>query len=421
MTLHVFKSQLKGIVQTIPSKSMTHRAMICAALANGESIIKNPLFANDTLQTLDILKKLGMSILTHLDHIKIEGGTIKHANEPLLARESGSTLRFLIPVALITEEEEQFVLSESLARRPLELYKRIFLERGIYFEKMGTDVFVKGPLLPGEYMLSGDVSSQFISGLLFVLPLLKEDSEIIITGPFESRSYVLLTLSVMKAFGVNVKLEKNTLFIPGNQTYKNTTYHVESDYSQAAFFLVSSALGSELTLYGLSQDSLQGDKKILEYLQKFGTTVEQTSTTTTIKPGKHKKVSIDISDTPDLGPILFVLGALSKEEFKIKGIKRLRYKESDRIESMCENLDKVGAKYTLSHDAITFHPATLVGGVEVDSFNDHRICMAMAILATHLEEGLTITGTHSVNKSYPNFFDDLKNIGGKYGRLKEQY
>ena len=420
MKYQVFNSTLSGRLKIIPSKSITHRALICAALAKGESMIENPLYANDTLQTLEILKHLGTAFLTHLDSIKVIGGTIRHANEPLNARESGSTIRFLIPVALLTEAEEHFIFSPSLAKRPLETYETLFFQRGIYFEKINGDIFVKGPIIPGEYIFSGDISSQFISGLLFVLPLLKEDSEIVITGSFESKSYVDMTIKVMAQFGVHVKQNKNTISIPGNQYYQNRHFMVENDYSQAAFFLTSAALNGEITLTGLKKDSLQGDKKIIEYLSKFGADVDVTNDQVHVKANTQKPMYIDISNTPDLGPILFVLGAMSEKPFKIRGIKRLRYKESDRIEAMCHNLDKVGAQYKLSHNMITFFPSTLKGGVEVSSFNDHRICMAMAILASHLEDGLIIDGVESVGKSYPNSFEDLSILGGKYATIENE-
>ncbi|MFA5720545.1 MAG: 3-phosphoshikimate 1-carboxyvinyltransferase [Acholeplasmataceae bacterium] len=420
MRYQVFNSNIQGKLKIIPSKSLTHRALICAALANGESTIENPLYANDTLQTLEILKHLGTAFLTHLDSIKVTGGTIRHSNEPLNARESGSTIRFLIPIALLTGEEEHFILSPSLAKRPQETYETLFLQKGITFEKVNSDIFVKGPILPGEYIVSGDISSQFISGLLFVLPLLNEDSEIVITGAYESKSYVDMTIKVMEQFGVKVKQHRNSIFIPGNQMYQNTHYLVENDYSQAAFFLTSAALKGEVTLTGLKKDSLQGDKKIIDYLEKFGAKVLIEPNQITVRSDQQKPLSIDISNNPDLGPILFVLGALSSVEVKIRGINRLRYKESDRIESMCQNLDQVGAKYKLNYNVITFYPSTLKGGALVSSFNDHRICMSMAILATHLEEGLIIDGVESVSKSYPNFFEDLLILGGKYASVESE-
>ncbi|MGI6360471.1 MAG: 3-phosphoshikimate 1-carboxyvinyltransferase [Acholeplasmatales bacterium] len=420
MKYQVFKSEISGTLKMIPSKSITHRVLISAALATGESIIENPLYADDTLKTLEILKSLGASFLTHLDHIKIAGGNIKHSNIPLFAKESGSTIRFLIPVALLTEELECFVLSPSLAKRPFFVYEELFKEHKIYFEKKDENIFIKGPISSGEYKIDGSVSSQFISGLLFVLPLLDGDSKLIIKNNFESKSYVDLTINVLKAFGIKINMNENIIFIKGNQRYKNTNYRVEGDYSQAAFHLTSAALGGSVTLLGLNKDSLQGDIKILEFLEEFGAKVTFKDNKVTVEKDFCKPVDINISDTPDLGPILFVLGALSKEKFTIRGIERLRYKESDRIKAMLENLDKVNAKYKLEENLITFYPSELKGGIEVSSHNDHRICMASTILASHLKEGLIIDGVESVNKSYPTFFEDFNILGGKYATVKNK-
>ncbi len=420
MKYQVFKSEINGTLKMIPSKSLTHRALISAALAKGESIIENPLYADDTLKTLEILKNLGASFLTHLDYIKVAGGNIKHSNVPLFAKESGSTIRFLIPVALLTEELEHFSLSPSLASRPFFVYEHLFKEHNIHFEKNGEDIFVKGPISSGDYNIDGSISSQFISGLLFVLPLLEGDSKIIVRNNFESKSYVELTINVLKKFGIKINMDGNIIYIEGGQQYKNTQFTVEGDYSQAAFYLTSAALGGSVTLLGLTKDSLQGDKKILEFLKEFGANVIIKDKKVTVEKGECRKVDIDISDTPDLGPILFVLGALSKEEFKIRGIERLRYKESDRIKAMLENLDKVNAKYKLEENMITFYPNKLKGGIEVSSYNDHRICMASTILASHLKEGLIIDGIESVSKSYPTFFEDFNILGGKYATVKNE-
>lgn len=418
MNIHVSKGKLKGTINATASKSLTHRALIAASLSFGESYIKNPLFSEDTLQTIEILKHLGIVFQTRLDHISVNGGSIKHANHPLFAQESGSTLRFLIPVALLTGEEEHFVLSESLSRRPMHTYETLFIQRGIYYHKENENIFVKGPLFPGEYIIPGDVSSQFISGLLFVLPLLNEDSEIVITGVFESRSYVLLTVQVLKAFGIHIDMKDSSIYIRGNQSYQPTQFLVEGDFSQAAFFLVASALGHDVRLSGLNLDSLQGDKKIINFLEAFGSLFEDNDGEISFKEDKQKDITIDITDTPDLGPILFVLAALSSKPVKITGTKRLKYKESDRITAMCKNLRKTGAKFRVSHNEIQFRPSKLKGGVVVDSFNDHRVAMSLSILATFLEGGLTIKGAECVNKSYPTFYIDFMSLGGEVSEVE---
>lgn len=418
MNIHVSKGKLKGSLHGVASKSLTHRALIAASLSFGESYIKNPLFSEDTLQTIEILKHLGIDFQTRLDHISVNGGTIRHSNHPLFAHESGSTLRFLIPVALLTGEEEHFVLSESLSRRPMHTYETLFIQRGIHYLKEDENIYVKGPLYPGEYIIPGDVSSQFISGLLFVLPLLNEDSEIVITGVFESRSYVLLTVQVLKAFGINIDIKDSSIYIRGNQSYQATQFLVEGDFSQAAFYLVASALGHDVSLLGLNLDSLQGDKKIIDILEAFGSKFKEVDGEISFSKDQQKDITIDITDTPDLGPILFVLAALSSKPVKITGTKRLKYKESDRVASMCKNLRKTGAKFRVSHNEIQFRPSTLKGGVVVDSFNDHRVAMSMSILATFLEGGLTIKGVNCVNKSYPTFLIDFMSLGGQISEVE---
>lgn len=417
MNLHIKKSDLEGQIHIVPSKSIMHRALIASSLADGESIINNPLFAIDTLQTLEGLRKLGALFETRLDSVTVRGGTIKHAASAIDAKESGSTIRFLIPVSLLTEEKEKFSLSPSLAKRPMNPYEEVFKEKGIYFSDEGNKIFVKGPLVPGEYVIRGDVSSQFISGLLFVLPLLDGDSKIVVTKEFESKSYVDLTISILKSFEIEVEQHKNIIKIKGNQKYIPTSLRIEGDYSQAAFFLAAAALGHNVELKGLNKQSLQGDKAILDFLHLFGCEV-LFDDTVKVKKGNYKKISYNIVNSPDLGPIMFAMAAISGVEVTIKGIKRLQFKESNRIKAMCDNLSLLGSKFKVEENQITFYPSKLKGGIRVNSFNDHRIVMSMAIIATFLEEGLIISNADAVKKSYPTFFDDLKQLGAKIDEVE---
>lgn len=419
MVYHVKKSKLSGSIYIVPSKSIMHRALIAASLADGESTIYNPLYAVDTLQTIEGLKSLGVLFETRLDKIGVLGGEIRHIGRTINARESGSTLRFLIPVSMITEEKETFLLSDSLAKRPMKPFEDMFKEKGIFYEQKDNTISCQGPLKPGDYIIPGDVSSQFISGLLFVLPLLKGDSKIVIKKDYESKSYVDMTIDVLKRFNIKIEEQKKVLFIKGNQKYIPTDFVVEGDYSQAAFFLVASALGHEVKLKGLSKESLQGDLSILDFLRQYGCEIDQNDTLMLkkVKP-TPKDLVFDISNSPDLGPILFALAALSDEEITIKGIKRLRYKESDRIKAMTDNLTLLGSKFNISNNQITFYPSTLKGGVTVNSYNDHRIAMSLAIIATVLEEGLIIENAEAVSKSYPTFFEDLRYFGGKIDEIK---
>lgn len=420
MIYQIKKSDLKGEIYIVSSKSLMHRALIASSLAEGESTIYNPHYAIDTLQTIEGLKSLGVLFETRLDKIGVLGGEVKHIGRSINARESGSTLRFLIPVAMMTEEKEHFILSESLAKRPMGPYEVAFKEKGIYYVQEEDNIYVEGPLLPGKYIIPGDVSSQFISGLLFALPLLKGNSEIVITGSYESKSYVDMTLDVLRTYKINVKEKGNVLLIEGNQKYVPTETEVEGDYSQAAFFLVAAALGHDVKLKGLRQESLQGDKAILDFLELYGCEINFSTTDITVKKINETPDNLvfDVKNSPDLGPILFALAALSGKNITIKGIKRLRHKESDRIKAMCDNLKLMGSDFKLSENQITFKPANLVGGITVNSFNDHRIAMSLAIMATVLDGGLTIEDANAVNKSYPTFFEDLRFLGATMHEVK---
>lgn len=417
MNLHVHQSKLEGQIHIVPSKSIMHRALIAASLADGESVINNPLFAIDTLQTLEGLRKLGALFETRLDSVTVRGGNIKQSLSPIDTKESGSTIRFLVPISLLTEEKEEFTLSPTLAQRPMTPYKDVFKDKGIYFHQEDNKIYTKGPILPGEYVIRGDVSSQFISGLLFVLPILDGDSKIIVTQKYESKSYVDLTISILKAFEIDVVQNKNIITIKGNQKYVPTSIRIEGDYSQAAFFLVAAALGQNVELKGLNKTSLQGDKAILDFLHLFGCEVVFDETVK-VRKGNYKKISYNITNTPDLGPIMFAMAAISGVEVTIKGIRRLQFKESNRIKAMCDNLKLLGSKFEVFENHIIFYPSELKGGQIVESYKDHRIVMSMAIIATILEGGLIIKDTEAVKKSYPTFFDDLRQLGAKIDEVK---
>lgn len=418
MNYHVHKSKLEGQIHIVPSKSIMHRALIAASLADGESQIHNPLFAIDTLQTMEGLRKLGVIFETRLDTVTVIGGTIKHSNKAIDAKESGTTLRFLIPVSLLTGEKEEFILSPSLMKRPMAPYEESFNKNGVYYEQIDNKIFTKGPLVPGEYIIRGDVSSQFISGLLLTLPTLNGNSKIVVTGEYESKSYVDLTISILKSFDIEIEAYKNIINIKGNQKYFPTSLRIEGDYSQAAFFLVAAALGHDVELKGLNKTSVQGDRAILDFLHLFGCEV-LFDETIKVKKGNYKKITYNIANSPDLGPIMFAMAAISNVEVTIKGIRRLRFKESDRIEAMCNNLRLLGSNFEIKDNQITFYPSELIGGVKVPSYGDHRIVMSMAIIATVLEGGLIIEDALAVKKSYPTFFDDLKQLGAKIDEIEE--
>ncbi len=294
MNVKIEKSLLKGEITAPPSKSMAHRLLICAGLSEGESIIDNIAFSEDILATLDCLKEMGAEIEKRENSVKIKGVSPSDITEDKIfpARESGSTLRFFIPIALLSECEHSFKGYGRLMERPMEVYEKLCQEKGLYFNRADSSISVKGRLLSGDYTVRGDVSSQFVSGLLFALPFCKDDSRIHLTGKAESRSYIDMTLSAMNDFGVKASWEnEGTLYIKGSQKYRNGNFTVEGDCSNSAFLDAFNYLGSEVKVKGLCEDSLQGDRVYKGY---FKSLYEGTPT-------------LDVSDCPDLAPILMTL------------------------------------------------------------------------------------------------------------------
>ena len=415
MDVLINPKKLEGELRVIASKSITHRALISAGLASGTSLIKNPLHSNDTYATIDMLQTMGVKIDVGTN-TTVTGKTLKKTSGVLDAKESGSSIRFLIPVGLTMDESVVFDGQEGLRKRPQKIYFDLFDKHGITYKKMGIEDLpfsAKGPLKPGNYELKGDVSSQFISGLMFALPLLKEDSVISLSSPLESVGYVDLTIDVLKSFGIEIIEEKNTYLIKGNQTYKACEYDVEGDYSQAAFFLVMATLGSKISLSGMNPKSLQGDKAIIDIINSMNGEVYFKNDLLFANKKQTKGITIDLSQTPDLGPILAVLASLSTGKTVIVNASRLRIKESDRIKAMVCELTKMGANIKETEDGmIITGVSALKGNVTLDAWNDHRIVMALSVAATRASGPVRITNAEAVRKSYPGFFEDYKLLKG---------
>lgn len=396
MTVTIQKGKARGSVSAPPSKSMGHRLLICAALAEGESRIRGISDSADMKATLGCLSALGASFVTEGDTLRMRGISAKDAKPtgPLYTDESGSTLRFLIPIALLSGNNVLFTGAESLFRRPMSVYETLAKERGIFFSKDEQSAVVKGPLTPGEYLVAGNISSQFISGLLFALPLLDGDSVIRVTTPLESRPYIHLTIAALAAFGVRVTWEDDhTLLVPGNQRYIPTDATVEGDYSGAAFLDALTFLGGQVETEGLAPDSLQGDRV---YNRFFPMLLRGTPT-------------IHLGDCPDLGPILFAVAAANNGAV-FTGAERLHIKESDRVSSMAEELRKFGVTVTENEGSVVVYPSDFHAPTEpLYGHNDHRIVMALAVLSTLT--GGVITGAEAVAKSFPNFFEKLSSLG----------
>ena len=419
--LKIYPSKLKGEVKIPPSKSMAHRAIICAALSDGLCIIENIDYSDDIIATIDAMNSLGAKIVKHKDYIEVIGayGSDEKAKETRIidCNESGSTLRFLVPISLLFEGRSKFIGRGNLGKRPLTTYYNIFEKQGIEYsyEEGNLNLVIDGELKAGTFEVEGNVSSQFITGLLFTLPLLNEDSKIIITTEMESKGYIDLTLRAMSDFGVEIINNNYREFIiKGNQKYKARNYRVEGDYSQAAFFLCADSLGNDVLCKDLDLNSLQGDKEVIDILERMNVVFNANDIgvkgTTN---GELSSTVIDGSQCPDIIPVLTSVAALTKGTTEIINAGRLRIKECDRLAAVTSELNKLGAKIIEKEEGLVVTGVEkLQGGVEVWSHKDHRIAMTLAIASTRCEEPIVIKDYECIAKSYPNFFDDFKALGG---------
>ncbi len=394
MICEIIPSRARGTVFAPPSKSMAHRTLICGAFSE-KSTVRGVDMSKDIEATIGCLRALGTEIEYENGTVRIGGfdpDKIKEGTE-LFANESGSTLRFLIPVCLLSDKEITVTGAQRLFERPLGIYENICREKGLYFKKEGNTLRLRGPLRGGEFTVAGDVSSQFISGLLFALPLAEGDSVINITGNFESASYIDLTLSALKDFGAPVeRRDERTFIIRGKSKFKSLDTQVEGDWSNGAFFEALNYLGGDVTVKGLREDSLQGDRVYRELFRRI----------------ENKDFPIDITDCPDLAPILFTVAA-AKGEGIFTGTRRLKIKESDRAEVMREELAKFGARVTVLENEVRVNCEKLkVPSEHLLSHNDHRIVMSMAVLST--VTGGVIEGCEAVSKSFPDFFRRLGEV-----------
>ena len=423
----VYPGKLKGEVKIPPSKSMAHRAVICAALSDGLCKVTNIDYSDDIIATIEAMKSLGAVITKKEDYLEIIGIKSSHnkindnidSERTIDCNESGSTLRFLVPIAALFDGVNRFVGRGNLGKRPLDTYYNIFDEQGIkYSYKEGIlDLKTEGKLKSGEFRVKGNISSQFITGLLFTLPLLDGDSKIIITTEMESKGYIDLTLSAIKDFGVEIINNNYEEFIiRGNQTYTSRDYRVEGDYSQAAFFLCGDALSNEIVVNDLKLDSLQGDKEVIDILERMGVKIEKKDAGLIgTANGALKSTIVDGSQCPDIIPVVSLAAALCNGTTEVINAGRLRIKECDRLAAVTSELNKLGAKITEKEDGLIIEGVSkLKGGCTVWSHKDHRIAMTLAIASTVCEEPIIIKDYECVSKSYPEFWNDFKNVGGVF-------
>ncbi len=407
---------LSGKIKAISSKSEAHRVLICSALSDEPTKINCNVLSKDIIATVECLKETGTDISVSDGVISVTPAKFKKSAK-IDCGESGSTLRFLLPVVSALGIDTTVIGHGRLPERPLSPLKEEMEKNGAVFET-GTrfPLHLTGNLRSGEYELAGNVSSQFISGLLFALPLLDGDSVIKLIPPVESKSYLNITLSVLRKFGIEVREEENLYIVKGNQKYvspKEIT--VDGDWSNASFFLCAGAVSKNgITVTGLDINSPQGDKGILKVIKRMGADVNVDGNEITVKKNKLMGTTVDGSDMPDAVPIISVMASMcEKGATHIINASRLRLKESDRIKTTFDMLDNVGAAVSETDDGLVIWGENELIGGRVEGANDHRIVMAAAVLSSLCAIPIDIIGAEAVEKSYPHFFEDFNSLGGK--------
>lgn len=415
MTVTVNTEALSGTVPAIPSKSYAHRMLICAAFSEKPCRIFCTSGSEDILATIRCLNAMGASIT--FENGVIEVMPVDRKAMPSFASmdcgESGSTLRFLLPVACALGIEGEFVMHGRLGQRPLSPLYEELLRHGARLAPQGTQPFsVSGRLTDPHFFIAANVSSQFISGLLFALPLMGGGT-IRMTGEIQSGSYLDITAECMRLAGIDVTQQGDTYHVQG--TYRMPPEStVQGDWSNAAFWLCAGAIGTRpVTVTGLRLDSAQGDRKILDVLERFGADVRKTEDSVTVSPAKLSGIVLDASDIPDLVPVITAVACRAEGETIIEHAERLRIKESDRIQSVCALLEAFGADYEERPDGMVIRGGTPLHGAAVSSCNDHRIAMTAAVMTLLTDSAITIEQAESVNKSYPSFYEDYRKLGGQ--------
>lgn len=411
MTATLTPAPLSGTVAAIPSKSDAHRLLICAALADAPTTLALHATSADIDATLRCLAALGAAVEWDGQSVCVQPGA--PAGCPTLdCGESGSTLRFLLPVAAALCKQTRFTGSGRLPSRPLADLTAAMRAHGVAFSAEALPFETSGLLQGGDYALPGHVSSQYITGLLLALPLAAADSVLTLTSPLQSAGYVAMTRSALTRFGVEAQETEAGWRIPGNQTYHPPgALSVAGDWSNAAFFLTAGAIGKPVTVTGLDLEDPQGDRAIVDLLRQLGAAVSISGDAVTVSPAPLRGCEIDVSDVPDLLPVLAVAAACAHGETRFTGAARLRLKESDRLTAVSALLRDLGGSVTELPDGLIVRGGALCGGT-VDSFHDHRLVMSAAVAAIRCTDPVTILDAGAVEKSYPAFFQDYTALGG---------
>ncbi len=402
MDIRIRPSVLSGSVNIPPSKSISHRALVCAALAKGESRIKGLLKCEDIDATRGALEALGAKFRDEDGVTIVTGIDEPPQNADIDCRESGSTLRFLIPVAAALGVESVFYGGGKLPERPITPYLEELPKHGVLFLSDRMPYHIAGKLNSGRFNVTGDISSQFVTGLMLALPLTESGGNIVLTSPLQSKPYADITVDCMKSFGIE-SMEYAGNYAVKNGAYRPSDFTVEGDCSQAAFFAVANMLGGKVELRGLDPNTVQGDRAVFDIIDnmiKIG--------------GGYSGFDIDASDIPDLVPVLTVLATFADSPSRIRGCKRLRIKESDRLAAISTVLNSLGADVTANESELVIRGVKRLRGGVCDSFNDHRITMSLAIASQRCDGPLVIKGAECVAKSYPTFFEDFKALGGDF-------
>ena len=418
-TAIIKKSELNGSVKAPASKSVAHRMMLCAALSRSKCYIHNITDSDDMSATIGCLSSLGAKITKEGTTVFIDATSFasdKTKHYTLNCIESGTTLRIMIPVCAALGLHVTFIGEGKLPQRPLDEYLTLLPKHSVEIEKGDSSLplTIKGQLCGDVFSVSPKVSSQYVTGLIFALSLLKNDCKLNLLSELVGGQYVDITTSVMKKFGVTVVKTRNSYSIKGMQKYTpaSDTLNVEGDWSQAAFFLCCGAIKGSITVTNIDTKSTQGDKKIIDFLKAFNADITINDDSVSVRKSNLIGTDIDATDTPDLVPVLSVLASFAQGETNIHGVSRLKFKESDRLLSTSQMINSLGGCATYTDDCMTIKSTNKLTGGDVDGFNDHRIVMSSAIAGAFCENTTTIRQANAVNKSYTNFFDDYKSLGG---------